>query len=55
MRCVWRLLKCVRNPYKQIVDMRFIVEQAENKNTSVWGFLKGLVDDVIVKEEREAE
>lgn len=41
------------NPYKPIVDKKFIIEQAENKNMSVWEFLKGFVDDndVIVKKE----
>ena len=42
------------NPYKPIVDRKFIIEQAENKNMSVWEFLKGfIVDDVSVKEECE--
>lgn len=43
------------NPYKPIVDKKFIVEQAENKNMSVWEFLKGFVvdDGVSVKEECE--
>lgn len=33
------------NPYKPIIDGKFIIEQAENKNMSVWEFLKGFVDD----------
>ena len=43
------------NPYKPVVDKKFIIEQAENKNMSVWEFLKGFVDEdgVIVKEECE--
>ena len=42
------------NPYKPIVDSKFIIEQAENKNMSVWEFLKGfVVDGVSVKEESE--
>ena len=41
------------NSYKPVVDKKFIIEQAENKNMSVWEFLKGFVevDGVIVKEE----
>ena len=43
------------NPCKPVVDRKFIIEQAENKDMSVWEFLKGFVDDdgVIVKEECE--
>ena len=45
------------NPYKPVVDRKFIIEQAENKNMSVWEFLKGFVvdEDVRVKEECEDE
>ena len=42
------------NPYKPVVDRKFIIEQAENKDMSVWEFLKGFVvvdDDVSIKKE----
>lgn len=32
------------NPYKPDVDWKFIIEQGENNNMSVWEFLKGFVD-----------
>ena len=32
------------NPYKPVVDKKFIIEQAENNNMSVWDFLKGFAD-----------
>ena len=32
------------NPYKPIIDSKFIIEQAENNNMSVWEFLKGFAD-----------
>ena len=42
------------NQYKPVVDKKFIIEQAENKNISVWEFLKGfVVEGVSVKEECE--
>ena len=44
------------NPYKPVVDRKFIIEQAENNDMSVWEFLKGfVVDGVSVKEECEVE
>ena len=43
------------NPYKPVVDRKFIIEQAENKDMSVWEFLKGfVVDDMSVEEECES-
>ena len=41
------------NPYKPVIDKKYIIEQAENNNMSVWEFLKGFVvdDNVSVKKE----
>lgn len=43
-------MKKTINSYKPVIDKKYIIEQAENNNMSVWEFIKGfgdIVDDTL--------